>query len=125
MENPIAPAVEGGPLESEMQDVTFRSRTDQFLGNKVIREEEENVDMEGGGDGGGVNPTSADLPSREVEMRDPFLEELPFSAEDVIEMEEIRRNKQERDEVDRERRKRRREEELRGYKRSGEEPKKR
>ena len=52
MENPIAPAVEGGPLESEMPDVTFRSRTDQFLGNKVIREEEENVDMEGGGEGG-------------------------------------------------------------------------
>ena len=50
MENPIAPAVEGGPLESEMQDVTFRSRTDQFLGNKVIREEEKNVDMEGGGE---------------------------------------------------------------------------
>ena len=98
---------------------------DQFLGNKVIREEEENVDMEGGGEGGGVNPTPADIPSSQVEMRDPFLEELPSSTEDVIEMEELRRNKQERDGVDRERRKRRREEEHRGYKRSGEEPEKR
>ena len=58
-------------------------------------------------------------------MRDPSLEELPSSAEDAIEMEEIRRNKRERDEVDRGRRTRRREEEHRGYKRSGEEPEKR
>ena len=58
-------------------------------------------------------------------MRDPFLEDLPSSAEDAIEMEEIRRNKRERDEVDRGRRKRRREEEHRGYKRKGEEPEKR
>ena len=77
------------------------------------------------GEAEGVNPTPADLPSSKVEMRDPFLEELPSSAEDVIEMEEIRRNKRERDEVDRGRRKRRREEEHRGYKRSGEEPEKR
>ena len=54
-----------------MKDVTLRSMTDQFLGNKVISEEEANVDMEGGGEGGGVNPTPADLHSSEVEMRDP------------------------------------------------------
>ena len=53
-------------------------------------------------------------------MRDPSLEELPSSAEDAIEMEELRRNKRERDKVDRGRRKRRKEEEHRGYKRSGE-----
>ena len=81
--------------------------------------------MEGGGEGGGVKPTPADLTSSEVEMRDSFLEELPSSAEYVKEMEELRRNKRERDEVDRGRRKRRREEEHRGYKRSGEEPEKR
>ena len=114
----MSPAVEGGPFELELKDVTFRSTTDQFLKNKVIREEEGNVDMEGEGEGGGVNPTPTDLPSSEVEMRDPFLE-------DAIEMEEIRRNKRERDEVDRGRRKRRREKEHRGYKRSGEEPEKR
>ena len=125
MENPIAPAVEGGPLESEMKDVTFRSMTDQFLGNKVIREEEGNVDMEGGGEGGGVNPTPTDLPSSKVEMRDPFLEELPSREENEIEMEELQRNKRQRDEVERGRRKRRREEEHRGYKRSGDEPEKR
>ena len=79
----------------------------------------------GRGEGGGVNPTPTDLPSSEEEMRDPFLEDLPSSAEDAIEMEEIRRNKRERDEVDRGRRKRRREEEHRGYKRKGEEPEKR
>ena len=39
--------------------------------------------MEGGGERGGINPTPADLPSSEVEMRDPLLEELPSSAEDV------------------------------------------
>ena len=49
VENPIASAVEGGPLESEMQDVKLRSRTDQFLDNKVIREEEENGTWKGEG----------------------------------------------------------------------------
>ena len=43
-------------------------------------------------------------------MRDPFLEELPSREEDGIEMEELQRNKQERDEVERGRRKMRREE---------------
>ena len=119
----MSPAVEGGPLELELKDVTFRSTTDQFLRNKVIRKEEGNVDMQGEGEG--VNPNPTNLPSSEVEMIDPSLEELPSSAEDAIEMEEIRRNKRERDEVDRGRRKRRREEEHRGYKRSGEEPEKR
>ena len=49
--------------------------------------------MEGGGEGGGVNPT--DLPYSEVEMRDPFLEELPSNTEDVKEMKEWRRNREE------------------------------
>ena len=117
------PAVEGGPLELKCKDVTSRSPTNEFLRNEVIREEEGNVDMEGEGEG--VNPTPTSLPSNEVEMRDPSLEELLSSPEDAIEMEEIRRNKRERDEVDRGRRKRRREEEHRGYKRKGEEPEKR
>ena len=58
-------------------------------------------------------------------MRDPFLEELPSREKDGIEMEELQRNNQERDEMERGRRKRRREEEHRGYKRSRDEPVKR
>ena len=58
-------------------------------------------------------------------MRDPFLEELPSREENEIEMEELQRNKWQRDEVERGRRKRRREEAHRGYKRSGDEPEKR
>ena len=119
----MAPAVEGGPLELECKDVTISPQTNEFLGNEVIREEEGNVDMEGEGEG--VNPTPTSLPSSEAKMRDPSLEELPSSPEDEIEMEEIRRNKRERDEADRGRRKRRREEDHRGYKRKGGEPERR
>ena len=39
VENPMSPAVEGGPLELELKDVTFRSTTDQFLRNEVKRRE--------------------------------------------------------------------------------------
>ena len=38
---------------------------------------------------------------REEEMKDPFLEEFPSSEEDGIEMKELRRDKRERDEVER------------------------
>ena len=58
-------------------------------------------------------------------MRDPFLEELPFGEENGIEMEELQRNKRQRDEGERGRRKRKSEAEHRGYKRSREEPEKR
>ena len=56
MENPIAPAVEEGPLEEEMENVIIRTQTDQYTGTKVIREDKEDVDMEEEGDGGEVPP---------------------------------------------------------------------
>ena len=76
----------------------------------MIREDKEDVDMEEKGEGRGRPSSAEDLPSRE---------------EDGIEMEELCRDKRERDEVERGRRKRRREEEHRGYKKSGKEPEKR
>ena len=56
MENPIAPAVEGGPLEQEMENMIIRTQTDQPAERKVIREDKEDVDMEEEGKGGEVPP---------------------------------------------------------------------
>ena len=46
MENLTAPAVEGGPLEQEMENVIVRTQTDQYLEKEVIREDKEDVEME-------------------------------------------------------------------------------
>ena len=108
IDNLSAPAVERGPIDLEKEILINRTQTHQTAEKEMIREEEHE-----------------EVSSREEEMRDPFLEELPSREEDGIEMEELIRNKEERDELERERRKRRREEEHRGYQRSGEEPEKR
>ena len=52
-----APAVEGGPLEQDMENVIIRTQTDQYTGTKVIREDKENMDMEEEGEGRGKTPS--------------------------------------------------------------------
>ena len=79
-----------------MENVTFRTQTDQPAEKEMIREDKEGMDREEKGEG---------------RWRPSSPEELPSREEDGIEMEELRRDKQERDDVERERRKRRREEE--------------
>ena len=70
-------------------------RRDQTAEKEMIRVDKEDEDMEEKGEGRGRPSSAEDLPSRE---------------EDGIEMEELCRDKRERDEVERGRRKRRREE---------------
>ena len=57
--------MEGGPLDQEMENVIIRTQTDQPVEREVIREDKEDVDMEEGGEGGEVPPTTAEFPSRE------------------------------------------------------------
>ena len=108
-----APAVEGGPLEQDMENVIIRTQTDQYTGTKVIREDKENMDIEEEGEGRGKNPFPVNLPSREDEMRETSPEDPPYVGENEVEMKEQRREKLEKDKVERGRRKRRREEEHR------------
>ena len=56
MENPIAPALKGGPIEQEMESVIIRTQTDLSAEKEEIREDKEDLDMEEEGEGGEVPP---------------------------------------------------------------------
>ena len=65
MENSISPAVEGGPIEQEMENVIIRTQTDQPAEREVIREDKEDVDMKEEGEGGEVpQPQLTHLPEK-------------------------------------------------------------
>ena len=54
--NSIFHAVEGGPLEQEIENVIIRTQTDQYAQKEVIREDKEDMDMEEEGEGGEIPP---------------------------------------------------------------------
>ena len=87
VENPNAPAVEGGPLEQDMENLIIRTQPDQYTENKVIGEDKENMDMEEEGEGRGENPLPVDLPSREEERREPSPEYSHYGGENEVEIE--------------------------------------